>query len=375
MKYIRAEPALTLRLAKAAIDAAKALKKSSVAIVGTEGQIKATSGDSGIFAFTPVTSTSAGKISGMGAVAVAGGGDVEKAQGIDWGSVIAEAGKEASETTEAILVEGDVQIEGNTVNNKEVEVDEGVEEEDEDEDNIDSTEFDEIIEVEDVFGKEIAERESDSRVINSIEEGEEGEENEDDDDESEDEENDDSEDEEESDDDNDVTKTTGVPGVPLTAVPVQTGDINFSEDFFPVLSAEGPKRSKKVWPVPTNENIDRTPVISNICASGDGTGVGGDGLSGVEAPKSAVWGAGTGTGASVKNWSQVAALSVKAAVETATDNSHTMANRYLHHYHCTVLYCTVLYCTVLYCTVLYCTVLYNNALHPFLHLMLSDNAL
>ena len=328
MKYIRAEPALTLRLAKAATDAAKALKKTSVAVVGTEGQIKATSGDAGIFAFTPVTSTSAGKSSGMGAVGAVVGGGVEKAQGIDWGSVIAEAGKEATEPTEAILVEGDVQLEGNTVDNKEVEV-EGEVEEEEDEENVDSTEFDEIIEVEDVFGKEIAERESDSRVINSIEEGEEGEENDDDDDdESEDEETDDSEDEEESDDDNDVPKTPGVPGVPASAVPVQTGDINFSEDFFPVLSAEGPKRSRKVWPVPTNENIDRTPVISNVCTSTDGTGVGGDGLSGVEAPKSAVWGAGTGTGASVKNWSQVAALSVKAAVETATDNSHTMANRY-----------------------------------------------
>ena len=334
MKYIRAEPALTLRLAKAAIDAAKVLKKSSVAVVGSEGQIKTTSGDAGIFAFTPVVaSTSAGKASGMGGAVttgvVIGGGGVEKAQGIDWGSVIAEAGKEVTETTEATLTEGEVQLEGNTVDIKEVEAEEEVEEEDEDEDNIDSTEFDEIIEVEDVFGKEIAERESDRRVINSIEEGEEGEENDDDDnDESEDEETDDSEDEEESDDDDDdVTKTPGVPGVSVTAVPVQTGDINFSEDFFPVLSAEGPKRSKKVWPIPTNENIDRTPVINNICTSSDGTGVSGDSLSGVEAPKSAVWGAGAG----VKNWSQVAALSVKAAVETATDNSHTMANRYKYH--------------------------------------------
>ena len=109
MKYIRAEPALTLRLAKAATDAAKALKKTSVAVVGTEGQIKATSGDAGIFAFTPVTSTSAGKSSGMGAVGAVVGGGVEKAQGIDWGSVIADAGKAASETTEAILVEGDVE--------------------------------------------------------------------------------------------------------------------------------------------------------------------------------------------------------------------------------------------------------------------------
>ena len=323
MKYIRAEPALTLRLAKAAIDAAKALKKSSVAVVGSEGQIKTTVGDAGIFAFTPVASTSAGKASEMGAVAAGGVGGGEKAQGIDWGSVIAEAGKEVTEITETTLVEGEVRLEGNTVDNKEVEAEEEVEEEDEEEDNIDSTEFDELIEVEDVFGKEIAERESDSRVINSIEEGEEGEEKDDDDDESEDDEIDDSEDEEESDDDDDVTKT---PGVPVVPVPVQTGDINFSEDFFPVLSAEGPKRSKKVWPVPTNENIDRTPVINNVCTSSDGTGVSGDGLSGVESPKSAVWG--TGTGAGVKNWSQVAALSVKAAVETATDNSHTMANRY-----------------------------------------------
>ena len=345
MKYIRAEPALTLRLAKAAIDAAKALKKKSavnaagVAVVGAEGQIGGSSGDGGVVAFTPVssTSTSVNKSSGMAvAGAAGGGGGVEKvqAQGIDWGLVIAEGGKEGDITGDATLFDRNVQVEGSKeiTELNVVEQEEGEENDEEDEeDNIDSTEFDEVIEVEDVFGKEIAERAIDSRRINSIEEGEEGEENEED--ESEDEETDDSEDEEERDDDNDntATKTTAVP---LPAVPAQTGDINFSEDFFPVLSAEGPKRAKKVWPAPTNENIDRTPVTVTAVISGgsagDGTGPVGDDVEGVEGTKSAAWGAGTGAGAGVKNWSQVAALSVKAAVETATDNSHTMTNRYVH---------------------------------------------
>ena len=339
LKYIRAEPALTLRLAKAAIDAAKALKKKSaitagVAVVGGEGQIGGSSGDGGVVAFTPVSSTSTTKGGGTAGAVVGGaggGGGVEKAQtqGIDWGLVIAEGGKEGDITADATLFDRNVQVEGskentelNVVEQEEVEEND----EEEDEDNIDSTEFDEVIEVEDVFGKEIAERAIDSMRINSIEEGEEGEEN--DEDESEDEETDDSEEEEEeSDDDNDdiATKTTAVT---VPAVPAQTGDINFSEDFFPVLSAEGPKRAKKVWPAPTNENIDRTPVTATAVISGggagDGTGSVGDAVEGVEGTKSAVWGA----GAEVKNWSQVAALSVKAAVETATDNSHTMTNRY-----------------------------------------------
>ena len=351
LKYIRAEPALTLRLAKAAIDAAKALEKKSsstgavgtagVAVVGVEGQIEDGSGDGGVVAFTPVSSTSTSKGGGM--AVGAGGGGVEKAQaqGIDWGLLIAEAGKEGDITGDATLFDDKVLVEGSKEGNEfnVVEQEEGEEEDDEEEeDNIDSTEFDEVIEVEDVFGKEIAERATDSRRINSIEEGEEGEEN--DEDESEDEETDDSEDEEESDDGNTDNTVNKTPDIPVLAVPAQTGDINFSEDFFPVLSAEGPKRAKKVWPAPTNENIDRTPVtltaaISSASTSNsDGTGPvgdaveGGEGVSvsGGEVPKSVQWGAGTGAG--VKNWSQVAALSVKAAVETATDNSHTMTNRY-----------------------------------------------
>jgi hypothetical protein len=346
LKYIRAEPALTLRLAKAAIDAAKALKKKSavtaagVAVVGAEGQIGGSSGDGGVVAFTPVssTSTSASKGSGIAVVGAAGGavvGGVEKApaQGIDWGLVIAEGEKAGDITGDATLFDRNVQVKDSKENTElnVVEQEEGEENDEEDEedeeDNVDSTEFDEVIEVEDVFGKEIAERETENRRINSIEEGEEGEENEEN--ESEDEETDDSE--EESDDDNTVTKTTAVP---VSAVPAQTGDINFSEDFFPVLSAEGPKRAKKVWPAPTNENIDRTPVTATAVVSGsgsDGTIPVGDAVEGVEGTKSAVWGAGTesgGAGQVVKNWSQVAALSVKAAVETATDNSHTMTNRY-----------------------------------------------
>ena len=323
MKYIRAEPALTLRLAKAAIDAAKALKKASVAVVGAEGQV-ASGGDGGILTFTPVTSTgtSVSKVSGMGGgVGVGGGASAEKAQGIDWGSVIAEAGKEGNGVSAVTHVDHNTQVEASEEDNEEAE-----EEEEEGEDNVDSTEFDEVIEVEDVFGKEIAERAIDRLCINSIEEGEEGEKN--DEDESEDEETDDSEedgDDDESDDEDD--KVMKIPAVLVPAVPVQTGDINFSEDFFPVLSAEGPKRSKKVWPVPTNENIDRTPVTNIVPTSSDGTGNGVDGVSAVEASTSAVWGTGAGTG--VKNWSQVAALSVKAAVATATDNSHTMTNRYM----------------------------------------------
>jgi hypothetical protein len=128
LKYIRAEPALTLRLAKAAIDAAKALKKSSavtagagVAVVGAEGQIGGSSSDGGVVAFTPVssTNTSANKSSGMAvAGAAGGGGGVEKAQaqGIDWGLVIAEGGKESDITVDATLFDRNVIIEGSKEN-------------------------------------------------------------------------------------------------------------------------------------------------------------------------------------------------------------------------------------------------------------------
>ena len=39
----------------------------------------------------------------------------------------------------------------------------------------------------------------------------------------------------------------------------------------------------------------------------------------------------------VKNWSQVAALSVKAAVVTASENKHTVENRYMSLFFCIVL--------------------------------------
>ena len=175
-------------------------------------------------------------------------------------------------------------------------------ERDAEEEDINSTHFDEIIEVEDVFGT------AESNVENEGEEGEEDEEEEE-------EESSDEETEEGSEDESDDEETTTV-GQKKDMfdtqndpkIPVPLGDINFGEDFFPVLSASGPSKVKKAWPVPTNENIVRAPVMTKS-----------------DVEESLVADVSTGHTGAVK-WSAIASLSVAKAVVTAVDHKHTSAN-------------------------------------------------
>ena len=177
-------------------------------------------------------------------------------------------------------------------------------ERDAEEEDINSTHFDEIIEVEDVFGT------AESNVENEGEEGEEGEEEE----ESSDEETEEgSEDGSEDESDDEETSTVGQKKDMLDTqndpkIPVPLGDINFGEDFFPVLSASGPSKVKKAWPVPTNENIVRAPVMTKS-----------------DVQESLVADVSTGHTGAVK-WSAIASLSVAKAVVTAADHKHTSAN-------------------------------------------------
>jgi hypothetical protein len=313
MKYIRAEPALTLRLAKAAQEAN--LKKSSlIPAPTTAAAVEGAKGESnGTAVFTAMLSTSKGAAGvGVGTGTGAGKVSVPVSSKIDWGAVVTDAEVECEVVQDGIETAA--------------EQSEVVEEEEED--CVNSTHFEEVIEVEDVFGCVVEETVRDVNRIEYIEEGDEGEEDEDD-------EEDDGEEEEEEEEEGGAPSVTPPPEA-------KKGDIDFSEDFFPTLSAVGPKRVKQ-WPLSTNENINRSPVTSNDdvfadAVEGEGEGVEeGMGEGKVSSAVPTAWGAAGGVGvvspasASVpvpaKNWSQVAALSVQAAVVTASDNNHTVANR------------------------------------------------
>ena len=178
---------------------------------------------------------------------------------------------------------------------------EGEVEVDAEEEDINSTHFDEIIEVEDVFGT------AEGNVENEEEEGEE--EGEDEEESSDEETDDDSEDKS----DDEESTTAGQKKVMFDTqnkpqVPVPLGDINFGEDFFPVLSASGPSKVKKAWPAATNENIVRAPVVTKS-----------------ELQEPIVEDVSTGHTGAVK-WSAIASLSVAKAVVTAADHKHSTAN-------------------------------------------------
>ena len=185
----------------------------------------------------------------------------------------------------------------------EVEVEVDAEEED-----INSTHFDEIIEVEDIFGT------AESKVENEEEEGEE-EENEEGEEEGEEEESSDEETDDDCEDKSDDEESTTAGQKKVISdtqnepqVPIPLGDINFGEDFFPVLSASGPSKVKKAWPAATNENIVRAPVVTKS-----------------ELQEPIVEDVSTGHTGAVK-WSAIASLSVAKAVVTAADHKHTTAN-------------------------------------------------
>jgi hypothetical protein len=297
MKYIRAEPALTLRLAKAAQEAN--LKKSSLIPTPTTApaveSIKGESKGTADFTATPSTSKDA-----AGAGTGAGKVTVPVSSKIDWGAIVTDA------EVESKVVQGGIETAA--------EQSEVVEEDEED--CVDSTHFEEVIEVEDVFGCVVEETARDVNRIENIEEGDEGEE-------------DDDEEEEEDEEEGAAPSVTPAPEA-------KKGNIDFSEDFFPTLSAVGPKRVKQ-WPLSTNENINRSPVIGDDDVFADAVEDGDVGEVKVSSPVPIAWGAAGGVGvvspASLpapvlaKNWSQVAALSVQAAVITASDNKHTVANR------------------------------------------------
>jgi hypothetical protein len=303
MKYIRAEPALTLRLAKAAQEAN--LKKSSLISAPTTAPTTAVEGikgeSTGTAVFTAIPSTSK-DAAGAGKV------PVPVSSKIDWGAVVTDA-----EVESEVVQEG---VETPAEQSEVVEEDE--------EDCVNSTHFEEVIEVEDVFGCVVEETVRDVNRIENIEEGDEGEE-------------DDDEEEEEGDDEEEEEDEEEGAAPSVTPAPeAKKGNIDFSEDFFPTLSAIGPKRVKQ-WPLSTNENINRSPVIGNDDVFADAVEDGDVGEAKVSSPAPIAWGAAGGVGvvspASVpapvpaKNWSQVAALSVQAAVVTASDNKHTVANR------------------------------------------------
>ena len=189
--------------------------------------------------------------------------------------------------------------------------------EDEEED-FESTHFDEIIEVEDVFGAAESVIEGDEK--NQEGEGELGG---DDEEEEEEEEEEDESTGEESGDESQGESEDEVEGEAQHSankknvssdnqigpkVPVSLGNINFGEDFFPALSASGPKKARKAWPAPTNENIVRE------CAVKD------DVKDSVEEDVS------TAVNPGVMKWSSIASISVAKAVITANDHKHTTAN-------------------------------------------------
>ena len=330
MKYIRAEPALTLRLAKAAQEAN--MKKSSLLPATTtasgtsmavEGNKASTQGNA---VFTAVTPSKSSDNTGAGP----GAGKVPVSSKIDWGAVVTDADTEGE-------VESEV-VQDKSLNTTETAAEESeVVEEEEEEDCVNSTHFEEVIEVEDVFGCVSEGTERDVNRIENIEEGDEGEEDEE-------EEDDDEEEEEDEDEEGEEGAATSL----TPTAEAKTGNIDFSESYFPTLSAVGPKRAKQ-WPLSTNENINRSPVINNddiFADAVEGDDVeetviegesGGNSVGKVSSAVPIAWGAsgggGVGTGvpapvsAPVKNWSQVAALSVQAAVVTASDNKHTAANR------------------------------------------------
>lgn len=288
--------------------------------------------------------------------------DVEKNKGkegvIDWSAVICEG-------VDDVAVEGKESDDKNEEGRKEENDDD--EEEEEEEEDVNSPHFTEMVELENVF-----------EGVVPLQQEEYG-------DDDEEEEEDESEEEEEGEGEGNIatnaTPSTSTPPTLSTPIPTgsttkatstainatpaeittnkkeEKGDINFSEDFFPALSNTGPKRAK-AWPLSTNENIGRLNVAavsaddggvfddadeedvdaSKVNMNEEGEG-GGDGINvcgespesvsaSVRAPSPAVV---------VKNWSQVAALSVKAAVITASENKHTVENRYMSLF--SVLYC------------------------------------
>ena len=328
------------------------------------------------------------------------GSDVEKSRGkegvIDWNAVICEgtddivvAGKGEGEGGDDKNEEGRKEVQNEGENVKMIVEDGEIEKEDdendvddeEEEEDVNSTHFTEMVEVENVF-----------EGVHPLqqEEGEEvGEEEESDDEEEEGEDDSDSEGEEGKEEGEESSKTSTVPSSTSTLIPPATitkvstnqtttktttnsntttttqspitsnkieekGDINFSEDFFPVLSNAGPKRAK-AWPISTNENIGRLSVTAANVVGGNGGDVGDvDGLeinadtngnddtnrdvdvqegehrNDINATVSAPAAAAAVVAVGVKNWSQVAALSVKAAVITASENKHTVENRYVN---------------------------------------------
>ena len=291
--------------------------------------------------------------------------DVEKNKGkegvIDWNAVICEG-------------VDDVDVEGNESNDKKEEGkkeknDDDEEEEEEEEEDVNSPHFTEMVEVENVF-----------EGVVPLQQEEDGDDDDDDDEEGESEEGEE-EGEGEGNSVTNATPSTSIPPTSSTPIPTasttkatstainatlaqittnkseEIGDINFSEDFFPALSNTGPKRAK-AWPLSTNENIGRLNVAA---VSADGGGVfddadeddvdaskvnmneegegGGDGITVCgDSPESVSASVGAPSPAVVaKNWSQVAALSVKAAVVTASENKHTVENRYMSLFFCIAL--------------------------------------
>ena len=272
-RYIRAEPALTLKIAKAAALKKKedSLKKKNILLSDEEF-------------YRDVKEVVEGVKEGESDVAT---------------TVVVEA------------VEGAEESQGESQGQEKGEGEEGVEE---GEDDIDSPDFDAVIEVEDVFGSS-SEREEGEGGVKEINEDEENEGDSEDESGSEEESEDESEEEE---DENNTNKKVQFTAVTPTPLPLPLGDINFSEDYFPVLSASGPKKAKRAWPVLTNENIVRAPV-SEIVVGQEKT----EKNEGNENIEGGVEGVSTG---GVRAWSTIASLSVAKAVITATDNRHTTAN-------------------------------------------------
>ena len=290
-RYIRAEPALTLKIAKAAALKKKedSLKKKNVLLSDEEF-------------YRDVKEAVQGEIK-------EGASETVKEGEIDASTVVV-----AVEGVEGV-VEGLKGQEGE-------EVEEVVEE---GEDDIDSPDFDAVIEVEDVFGSS-SEREEEG---GGVKEGDENENEEDDEEEesgeeesgSDEESDEESEEEDKEEEEKNTNKKVQFTAVTPTPLPLPLGDINFSEDYFPVLSASGPKKAKRAWPVLTNENIVRAPV-SEIVVGQEKNEIN-ENTEGNEKSEGGVEGVSTG---GVRAWSTIASLSVAKAVITATDNRHTTAN-------------------------------------------------
>ena len=251
-------------------------------------------------------------------------------------------GKSVEKEVEPVVGEGVEVVEG--VEGEKVELvggesDEGDEEE---EDDVNSPDFDEVIVVEDAFHTvsegEGAEDDDESYgdIVDSDEEGEGGEggENgvlegvveEEEGDESEEEEEAEEEEEVSDNEQKKVTFTTATTTKADKAEKVEKeGNIDFSEDFFPSLSAVSSVPRRAWRPEHTNENIACKPfsleddVSTPESTNESGASVGGDMSISLQG----------GGGGGVRNWSQIAQVSVAAAVVTAHDNNHTTENRYL----------------------------------------------